>query len=67
MSSHENDPDHGPEVLDEKDAAEMLLTDANQIRKWANAGIIPAHRVPGGRRYSFLREELLTWARGEPS
>lgn len=37
-------------------AADLLLTGANQIRRWANAGVIPAHRVPGTRRYWFMRE-----------
>ncbi|HLI57291.1 MAG TPA: helix-turn-helix domain-containing protein [Actinomycetota bacterium] len=54
-----------PAVLTAAQAAEMLLADPNQIRKWANAGVIPAHRVPGSRRYWFKRDELLAWIKDD--
>lgn len=56
-----------PLVMDVPLVAEMLLTDANQVRKWANAGLIPCHRVPGTRKYRFLRDEILVWLKGLPS
>lgn len=52
------EPEQDPH-LEAAQAAELLLTDVNQVRRWANAGVIPAHRVPGTRRYLFVREELL--------
>lgn len=54
-----------PDVLDVAEAAAMLLTDANQVRKWANAGVLPAHRVPGTRRYLFRRSELEAWIKND--
>ncbi len=56
-----------PLVMDVPLVAEMLLTDANQVRKWANAGLIPCHRVPGTRKYRFLRDEILGWLKELPS
>lgn len=56
-----------PLVMDVPLVAEMLLTDANQVRKWANGGLIPCHRVPGTRKYRFLRDEILTWLKALPS
>ena len=38
-----------------------------QVRKWANAGLIPCHRVPGTRKYRFLRDEILGWLKELPS
>lgn len=60
-------PEDYPLVMDVPLVAEMLLTDANQVRKWANAGLIPCHRVPGTRKYRFLRDEILGWLKELPS
>lgn len=60
-------PEDYPLVMDVPLVAEMLLTDANQVRKWANAGLIPCHRVPGTRKYRFLRDEILVWLKQLPS
>lgn len=50
-----------PSILDEAMVAQILMTDGNQIRKWANAGVLPCRRVPGTRRYLFLRDEVMNW------
>lgn len=55
------DPNGYPVVMDVPMVAELLLTDANQVRKWANAGLIPCHRIPGTRKYRFMRDEILAW------
>lgn len=55
-----------PVVMDVPMVAEMLLTDVHQVRKWASAGIIPAHRIPGTRKYRFLRDEVLEWLSSLP-
>ena len=60
------DPQNYPVVMDVPMVAEMLLTDANQVRKWANAGLIPCHRVPGTRKYRFMRDEILRWLASLP-
>jgi excisionase family DNA binding protein len=60
------DPQNYPVVMDVPMVAEMLLTDANQVRKWANAGLIPCHRVPGTRKYRFMRDEILSWLANLP-
>jgi hypothetical protein len=60
------DPQGYPVVMDVPMVAEMLLTDANQVRKWANAGLIPCHRVPGTRKSRFMRDEILSWLANLP-
>lgn len=55
-----------PVVMDVPMVAEMLLSEPNQIRRWANSGLIPCHRVPGTRRYRFMRDEVLAWLAGLP-
>lgn len=61
------DPSGYPLVMDVPMVAELLITDANQVRKWANAGLIPCHRIPGTRKYRFMRDEILAWLANLPS
>lgn len=48
-------------VLDTKELAELLHTIEQIIRAWVREGIIPAHRKPGGRKFTFLRHEIFDW------
>jgi len=42
--------------------AELLLIPSVQtIQTLARKRRIPAHRLPGARRYWFLREEIVAW------
>jgi integrase len=31
------------------------------IRAWVREGVLPAHRQPGGRKFTFLRHEVFDW------
>lgn len=47
--------------MDTKQVAELLHTNEQIIRAWVREGAIPAHRRPGGRKYTFLRREIFDW------
>ncbi len=48
-------------MLTVSEAAQLLSAHPNSIRRWANMGILPAHRIGyrGDRR--FLMEDLITF------
>lgn len=50
-----------PAVMDSKQLAELLSTNEQIIRAYARDGVIPAHRRPGGRKFTFLRHEIFQW------
>lgn len=39
----------------------LLNTKQQIIRVWVREGIIPAHRKPSGRKFTFLRHEIFDW------
>ena len=50
-----------PAVMSSTQLAELLSTSEQVVRIWAREGIIPAHRPPGGRKFTFLRHEIFAW------
>jgi len=50
-----------PAVMDTDQIAELLHTNVQIIRGWVRDGILPAHRMTGGRKLSFLRHEIFDW------
>jgi hypothetical protein len=50
-----------PPVLDTRQLADLLNTNEQIVRAYARDGIIPAHRHPGGRKFTFLRHEIFQW------
>lgn len=50
-----------PPVMDTRQLAELIHTNEQIIRAWVRDGTIPAHRKPGGRKYTFLRHEIFDW------
>ena len=55
-----------PRVLTTAMAAEMLHVHVEHLRRLVRDGVIPSHRVPGGREIRFDRDELLDWLRAQP-
>lgn len=53
-------PDVAP-VMDTKQLAELLNTNEQIVRAYARDGVLPAHRKPGGRKFTFLRHEIFQW------
>lgn len=50
-----------PPIMDTKQLAELLNTNEQIVRAYARDGTIPAHRKPGGRKFTFLRHEIFQW------
>ncbi len=50
-----------PPVMDTNQLAELLDTNEQIVRAYAREGIVPAHRPPGGRKFTFLRHEIFQW------
>ena len=47
--------------METKQVAELLHTNGQIVRAWVGEGAFPAHRKPGGRKYTFLRHEIFEW------
>lgn len=56
-----------PPVLDAALVAELLDMNIDTVRRLSREGILPAHRVPGGRTFKYLKDEVLTWLREQPA
>ena len=50
-----------PPIMDSHQLAELLSTNEQIIRAYARDGTLPAHRRPGGRKFTFLRHEIFQW------
>lgn len=50
-----------PAVMDTEQVAQLLHTNEQIVRAWVRDGAIPAHRKPGGRKFTFLRHEIFQW------
>ena len=61
------DPDDFGDMLSLSDVAKLLGVHLGTARRYARDGVIPTHRLPGGRRYYILKDELLDFIRAQPS
>ena len=58
--------DDYPPVMNTTQVAEMLgLPSIKTVQVLVRKGRIPAHRLPGARRYWFLRDEIVDWLRSD--
>lgn len=55
-----------PPVLDAAQVARLLQLSVDHVRKLTREGRIPAHKMPEGRVYRYLKDEILTWLRDQP-
>lgn len=56
-----------PPVLDAAMVADLLNMSVDTVRRLSREGVLPAHRVPGGRTFKYLRDEVLDWLRAQPA
>ncbi|MDH3398395.1 MAG: helix-turn-helix domain-containing protein [Acidimicrobiia bacterium] len=55
-----------PPVLNTHQVAEMLgLPSIKTVQVLVRKGRVPAHRLPGARRYWFVRDEIVEWLRSD--
>lgn len=59
--------DDYPPVLDAAMVADLLQMNIDTVRRLSREGVLPAHRVPGGRSFKYLKDELIAWLRAQPA
>lgn len=55
-----------PQVLDAAQVAQLLQLNIDYVRKLSRDGVLPAHKLPGGRTFRYFRQEVLDWLRDQP-
>ena len=55
-----------PAVLDAAQVAALLQLNIDYVRKLSREGVLPAHRLPQGRTFRYLKDEILDWLRSQP-
>lgn len=56
-----------PDVLDAGQVARLLNLNIDYVRKLSRQGVLPAHRLPGGRAFRYFKDEVLAWLREQPA
>ena len=59
--------DDYPDILTAALVAELLDMNLDYVRKLSREGTIPAHKMPGGRMFRYLKDEIVAWLRDLPS
>ncbi len=54
------------EVLQATHVAKLFGMNIDTVRRLSREGVLPAHRVPHGRTFYYLKDELLDWLRAQP-
>ena len=57
----------GAPVLDAAEVARLLRLNVDYVRKLSREGVLPAHKLPGGRTFRYFRGEVLEWLRRQPA
>ncbi len=55
-----------PPILDAAQVAELLGMNVQMVRRYAREGRIPAYRLPGGRTFRFVTQEIMDFLRAHP-
>jgi excisionase family DNA binding protein len=59
--------DDYPDILTAALVAEMLGMNLDYVRKLSREGTIPAHKMPQGRAFRYMKDEVVAWLRGLPA
>lgn len=59
--------DDFPPVLDAAMVAELLGLNIDTVRRLSRDGVLPSHRLPGGRTFRYLKDEIIEWLRAQPA
>jgi len=59
--------DEYPDVMDTAMVAAMLQMNIDTVRRLSRQEVIPAHRLPGGRSFRYLKDEVIAWLREQPA
>lgn len=56
-----------PPILDAAQVAQLLGMNVQMVRRYAREGRIPAYKLPGGRTFKFIRDEIIDFLRQHPA
>lgn len=56
-----------PDIMDTAQVADMLQLNIDTVRRLSRDGVIPSHRLPGGRTFRYLKDEVIQWLREQPA
>ena len=56
-----------PPILDAAQVAELLGMNVQMVRRYAREGRLPAFRIPGGRTFRFITQDLIEFLRAHPA
>jgi excisionase family DNA binding protein len=56
-----------PPILDAAEVAELLGMNVQMVRRYAREGRLPAYKLPGGRTFKFIREEIIEFLKQHPA
>ena len=56
-----------PPILDAAQVADLLGMNVQMVRKYARQGRLPAYKLPGGRKFRFIRDEIFEFLRKHPA
>ena len=56
-----------PPILDAAEVAELLGMNVQMVRRYAREGRLPAYKLPGGRTFSFIRDEIIEFLKQHPA
>ena len=59
--------DDFPQVMDAAMVASMLGMSIDSVRRLSRENVIPSHRLPGGRTFRYLKDEVIAWLREQPA
>lgn len=55
-----------PLVMDAAQVARLLQLNIDYVRKLSREGVMPAHKLPGGRTFRYFKDEIISWLREQP-
>ncbi len=55
-----------PPILDAAQVAELLGMNVQMVRRYAREGRLPAYKLPGGRTFKFVRDEIFEFVKAHP-
>ncbi len=59
--------DDYPPVLDAVMVAELLGMNIDTVRRLSRDNVLPSERVPGGRTFKYLKDEILDCVKAQPA
>ena len=63
-TGEQRDPENYGPILTTAQVATLLDLNPQTVQQMANDGRLPAHRLPGARKYLFFQQDIIDFLRG---